>query len=60
MYAGQTAVIERLSGGVIPSALVRTEGGGSRQVRTIDLVAVVPDTAPAAEPPAEAEPPTED
>ena len=38
MYAGQIGVIERLSSGVIPSALVRVEGG-SRQVRTIDLVA---------------------
>ena len=37
-YAGEIAVIERLSGGVIPSALVRTEGGRTRQVRTIDLV----------------------
>ena len=40
MYAGQIGVIERLSSGVIPSALVRVEGGGTRQVRTIDLVAV--------------------
>ena len=38
LYSGETAVIERLSSGVIPSALVRTEGGGTRQVRTIDLV----------------------
>lgn len=37
MYAGEIAIIERLSAGVIPSALVRTEGGGTRQVRTIDL-----------------------
>ena len=43
MYAGQIGVIERLSSGVIPSALVRVEGGGGRQVRTIDLVAVAPD-----------------
>lgn len=48
IYAGQIAVIERLSGGVIPSALVRTDGGGTRQVRTIDLVA-----APAESPPAD-------
>ena len=40
MYAGQVGVIERLSGGAIPSALVRVDGGGSRQVRTIDLVQV--------------------
>jgi hypothetical protein len=38
MYAGQIGVIERLSSGAIPSALVRVEGGGSRQVRMIDLV----------------------
>lgn len=37
LYAGEVGVIERLSGGVIPSALVRVPGGGSRQVRTIDL-----------------------
>ncbi len=37
MYAGETGVIERLSSGVIPSALVRTQSGGTRQVRTIDL-----------------------
>ena len=37
MYAGENAVIERLSAGVIPSALVRTESGATRQVRTIDL-----------------------
>lgn len=40
LYAGEIATIERISTGVIPSALVRTEGGGSRQVRTIDLVPV--------------------
>lgn len=37
-YSGEMAVIEKLSGGVIPSALVRTDSGGARQVRTIDLV----------------------
>jgi hypothetical protein len=37
LYAGQTATIERLIAGVIPSAFVRTESGNSRQVRTIDL-----------------------
>ncbi len=40
MFSGEIALIERLSPGVIPSALVRTESGRSRQVRTIDLVAV--------------------
>lgn len=37
-YAGEIATIERMSGGAIPSAFVRTESGGTRQVRTIDLV----------------------
>ncbi len=37
LYAGETAVIERLAAGVIPSAVVRTEAGRTRQVRTIDL-----------------------
>jgi hypothetical protein len=46
IYAGELAIIERLSAGAIPSALVRTDGGGTRQVRTIDLA------------PAPAEPPT--
>jgi len=43
LYSGQSAVIERLSTGVIPSALVRTESG-TRQVRTIDLVRETADT----------------
>ena len=38
LYSGELAVIERLSAGVIPSALVRTAGNDTRQVRTIDLV----------------------
>ena len=37
LYSGESGVIERLSSGVIPSALVRTQNG-TRQVRTIDLV----------------------
>jgi hypothetical protein len=37
LYSGEIAVIERLSNGVIPSAVVRTEAGKTRQVRTIDL-----------------------
>jgi len=37
LYSGEFAVIERLSNGVIPSAVVRTEAGKTRQVRTIDL-----------------------
>ena len=37
LYNGEAAVVESLPGGVIPSALVRTEGGRTRRVRTIDL-----------------------
>lgn len=38
LYAGETAVVESLAGGVIPAASVRTEAGRTRRVRTIDLV----------------------
>jgi hypothetical protein len=44
LYSGETAVIERLANGVIPSAVVRTEAGKTRQVRTIDLEPVGPAT----------------
>jgi hypothetical protein len=37
LYAGESAVIEKLTSGVIPGALVRTEAGRTRQVRTVDL-----------------------
>jgi hypothetical protein len=37
LYSGEFATIDRLTAGVIPSAVVRTEGGRTRQVRTIDL-----------------------
>jgi hypothetical protein len=37
LYAGELAVIERLSAAVVPAATVRTEAGRTRQVRTIDL-----------------------
>ena len=37
LYSGEAAVIERFAAGVIPAALVRTEAGRTRQVRTIDL-----------------------
>lgn len=37
LYAGEAATIEKLSTGPIPTALVRTAAGRSRQVRTIDL-----------------------
>ena len=37
LYAGETAVVESIAGGVIPAANVRTEAGRTRSVRTIDL-----------------------
>jgi hypothetical protein len=37
LYAGEVAVIERMAGGVVPAAVVRTEAGRSRTVRTVDL-----------------------
>ena len=37
LYSGETAIIEKFAGAAIPTALVRTEAGRTRQVRTIDL-----------------------
>ncbi len=37
LYAGELAVIEKMAGGVVPAAVVRTEAGRSRTVRTVDL-----------------------
>lgn len=37
LYAGEIAVVERIVGGVVPAAAVRTEAGRTRTVRTIDL-----------------------
>ena len=37
LYAGEVAVIEKMAGGVVPAAVVRTEAGRSRTVRTVDL-----------------------
>ena len=38
LYAGETGVVKSLVAGVIPAAVVRTEAGRTRRVRTIDLV----------------------
>lgn len=43
LYAGETAVIERFTGSVVPAAVVRTESGRTRQVRTIDLEPIPPE-----------------
>lgn len=45
LYAGEIAIIEKLVAGVIPQAVVRTEAGKTRQVRTIDLEPVGPGAA---------------
>jgi hypothetical protein len=37
LYGGEFAIVESLVGGVIPAALVRTEAGRTRRVRTTDL-----------------------
>ena len=38
LYAGEFATVESVVGGVIPAAVVRTEAGRTRRVRTVDLV----------------------
>lgn len=38
LYLGEIAVVESVSSGVIPAAMVRTEAGRARRARTIDLV----------------------
>jgi hypothetical protein len=48
LYSGDIATIERLTTGAIPSAVVRTEAGRTRQVRTIDLEPVTPGATAAA------------
>lgn len=53
LYAGETAVVESVVGGVIPAALVRTEAGRTRRVRTIDLVPARAGGEPKPEAPAE-------
>jgi hypothetical protein len=42
LYAGEAATVEAAASGIIPSALVRTDAGHVRRVRTIDLEAVGP------------------
>ena len=44
LYSGEAATIERFSGGVVPSAVVRTDPGHTRQVRTIDLEPIPPNS----------------
>ena len=42
LYAGELAVVESVVSGVIPAALVRTDAGRTRRVRTVDLVPAPP------------------
>lgn len=37
LYSGETAVVEALVESVIPAAMVRTEAGRTRRVRSVDL-----------------------
>lgn len=56
LYAGESAIVESVAGGVIPAALVRTETGRARRARTIDLEPIRPGTTSpndAVEPPPE-------
>jgi len=56
LYAGEAAIIERLTTGVIPGALVRTEAGRTRQVRTVDLDRLPPAAAASVQPAAAVQP----
>lgn len=58
LYSGDLATIEKLTTGPIPSAVVRTDAGRTRQVRTIDLEPVAATQPPVAQsaPTASAEP----
>ena len=53
LYTGETAVVQSLVPGVISAAVVKTEAGQTRRVRTVDL-AVAPKAVAAAEPAAAA------
>ena len=59
LYAGEFAVVETILSGIIPAAMVRTEAGKTRRVRSVDLERVAPAApapAPAAPAPASAVP----
>ena len=43
LHAGEPATIERFAGSAIPTAVVRTDSGATRQVRTIDLEPIRPE-----------------
>jgi hypothetical protein len=52
LYAGEFAIVESLSNGVIPAAAVLTEAGKTRRIRAVDLERV-PVARPAENAPAE-------
>lgn len=56
LYAGETATVESVSGGVIPAVLVRTEAGMTRRARTIDLEIARPGSELKGQPEASAAP----
>jgi hypothetical protein len=60
LYSGELATIDRLTAGVIPSAVVRTDAGRTRQVRTIDLEPVAGAAPAPSTPPAASADPAED
>ena len=37
LYSGETAIVESAAAGVISAVMVRTESGGVRRARTVDL-----------------------
>jgi hypothetical protein len=43
LYSGEFAVVQSLSSGIIPAAIVKTEAGKTRRVRTVDLERVASD-----------------
>ena len=44
LHSGEPATIERFAGSAIPTAVVRTDSGATRQVRTIDLEPIRPES----------------
>ena len=54
LYTGETAVVQSLVPGVISAAVVKTEAGQTRRVRTVDLAVAPKAVAAAAEPAAAA------
>lgn len=52
-FAGETGVVERVIGGPIPAALVRTASGRSGRVRLIDCTPLRGESGPAAPAPTE-------